>query len=118
LGKNFRFKAHVMACVQLRGRRLRRSLSQSARREETQVLNRVRITSIAAAMLLASPAFAGWPMDRGAQAEPIGDQRIIREIVVDGRLMEPSSGDAPANELRPIWVDQHNVFDRPYQQSW
>jgi hypothetical protein len=38
--------------------------------------------------------------------------------VVDGRLMEPSSGDAPANELRPIWVDQHNVFDRPYQQSW
>jgi hypothetical protein len=118
LGKNFRFKAHVMACFRLRGRRLRRSLSKSAHREETQVLNRVRFTPIAAAVLLASPAFAAWPLDRAAQAEQIADQRIIREIVVDGRLMEPSSGDAPANELRPIWVDQHNVFDRPYQHSW
>ena len=82
------------------------------------MLNRVRIISIAAAVLLASPAFAAWPLDRGARAEQIGDQRIIREIVVDGRLMEPNSDDAPANELRPIWVDQYNVFDRPYQHSW
>jgi hypothetical protein len=66
----------------------------------------------------ASPAFAAWPLDRAAQAEQIGDQRIIREIVVDGRAMGPGSDDAPANELRPIWVDQHNVFDRPHQHSW
>jgi hypothetical protein len=82
------------------------------------VLNRVRITSIAAAMLLASPAFAGWPMDRGGQAEPIGDQRIIREIVINGAVMEPSSDEAPANELRPSWIDQRSSLDRLYQHSW
>lgn len=82
------------------------------------MLNRIRITSIAAAVLLASPAFAAWPLDRAAQTEQIGDQRIIREIVVDGTPMEPSSDEAPANELRPSWLDQHSVFDRPYQHSW
>jgi hypothetical protein len=118
LGKNFRFKAHVMACFRLRGRRLRRSPNKSAHREETQVLNRVRFTPIAAAVLLASPAFAAWPLDRGAQVEPIGDQRIIREGVVDGAVMEPSSDEAPANELRPSWIDQRRVLDRSYQRSW
>jgi len=34
-------------------------------------------------------------LDRAAQAEQIGDQRIIREIVVDGTPMEPSSDEAP-----------------------
>jgi hypothetical protein len=82
------------------------------------VLNRVRFTPIAAAVLLASPAFAAWPLDRAAQAEQIGDQRIIREIVVDGRLMEPSSDDAPASELRPSWIDQRSVLDRSYRHSW
>jgi hypothetical protein len=82
------------------------------------MLKKLGIASIAAATLLVSPAFAAWPLGRGAQVESIADQRIIREVVVDGAVMEPNSGDAPANELRPIWVDQHNVFDRPYQHSW
>jgi hypothetical protein len=82
------------------------------------MLKKVCIASIAAATLLASPAFAAWPLDRGAQAEPIGDQRIIREIVVDGAVMEPSSDEATASELRPNWIDQRGVLDRPYQHSW
>ena len=82
------------------------------------MLNRIRTTSIAAAVLLASPAFAAWSLDRAAPVEQIGDQRIIREIVVDGTPMELSSDEAPANELRPSWLDQHSVFDRPYQHSW
>ena len=82
------------------------------------MLNRVRITSIAAAVLLASPAFAAWPLDQVAQVQPIGDQRIIREIVIDGGLIEAGSDEAAANELRPSWVDQRGVLDRPYQHSW
>jgi hypothetical protein len=82
------------------------------------MLNKVGIASIAAVTLLASPAFAAWPLDRGAQAEQIGDQRIIREIVIDGGLTEAGSDEAPANELRPSWVDQRSVLDRPYQHSW
>jgi hypothetical protein len=82
------------------------------------VLNRVRITSIAAGVLLASPAFAAWPLDRGVQAEPIGAQRMIRELVVDGAVMEPSSDEAPASELRSNWIDRSSVIDRPYQHSW
>jgi hypothetical protein len=38
--------------------------------------------------------------------------------VVDGAVMEPSSDEAPANELRPSWIDQRSVLDRPYQHSW
>ena len=79
---------------------------------------KVGIASIVAATLLASPAFAAWPLDRGAQAEQIGDQRIIREIVIDGAVMEPSSDVAPASELRPNWIDQRSVLDRSYQHSW
>ena len=82
------------------------------------MLKTARIASLAAAALLASPAFAAWPLDRAAQAEPIGDQRIIREIVVDGAVMEPSSDEAPASELRPSWVDQYRILDRPHQHSW
>jgi hypothetical protein len=83
------------------------------------MLKKVGIASIAAATLLASPAFvAAGPLDRAAQAEQIGDQRIIREIVVDGAVMEPSSDEAPASELRPSWVDQRRILDRPYQHSW
>jgi hypothetical protein len=81
------------------------------------MLKTARIASLAAAALLASPAFAAWPLDRAAQAEPIGDQRIIREIVIDGGLTEAGSDDAPANELRPSWVDHRSVLDRPYQHS-
>jgi hypothetical protein len=82
------------------------------------MLKTARIASLAAAALLASPAFAAWPLDRAAQAEPIGDQRIIREIVIDGGLIEAGSDEAPANELRPSWVEQRSVLDRPYQHSW
>lgn len=82
------------------------------------MLRKICIVSIAAATLLASPAFAAWPLDRAAQAEPISDQRIIREIVVDGAVMEASPDEAPANELRPSWIDQRSVRDRPYQHSW
>ncbi len=57
------------------------------------MLGKVRIMAIAAATLPASPAFAGWP--------------IIREIVVDGHLIETDSDDASANEPRPVpnWID-------------
>ena len=82
------------------------------------MLKKVCIASIAAATLLAVPAFAAWPLDRAAQAERIDDQRIIREIVIDGGLTEAGSDDAPANELRPSWVDHRSVLDRPYQHSW
>jgi hypothetical protein len=81
------------------------------------VLNKTRITSIAAAMLLASPAFAGWPLPEAAQAEQIGDQRIIREIAVDGALIEPGSDEAPANEMRPSWDDHSSALDRRHQHS-
>jgi hypothetical protein len=97
---------------------LRRPPNETAHREEKQMLKKLGIASIAATTLLASPAFAAWPLDRAAQAEQIGDQRIICEIVVDGAVMEPSSDAAPANELRPTWVDERSVFDRPYQHSW
>lgn len=72
------------------------------------MLNKVWITSIAAATLLASPAFAAWPFDQPAQAEQIEDQRIIREVVVNGGLIEADSDEAPANELRPVpnWLDK------------
>ena len=65
------------------------------------MLGKARIMAIAAATLLASPAFAGWPTDQAAQLDLVGGQRIIREIVVDGHLIETDSDDAPASELRP-----------------
>jgi hypothetical protein len=87
--------------------------------QENKVFNSVRIAWIAAAMVVASPAFAGWPADQPAQLDLIGGQRIIREIVVDGHLSETGSDDAPANELRPLpnWLDQSSVLDRP-QHTW
>jgi hypothetical protein len=38
---------------------------------------KVRIMALAAATLLASPAFAGWPLTQAAQTEPIDSQRAI-----------------------------------------
>ena len=61
------------------------------------MLGKVRIMAIAAATLLASPAFAGWPADQAAQLDLIGGQRIIREIVIDGHLIETGSDDVPAS---------------------
>ena len=83
------------------------------------MLGKVRIMAIAAAPLLASPAFAGWPADHPAQVDLLSGKRIIREIVVDGHLIETGSDDAPASELRPLpnsidgsgaldWVRRHS----------
>jgi hypothetical protein len=58
---------------------------------------KVRIMAIAAATLLASPAFAGWPLTQAAQTEPIDSQRVITEAVINGRL---GLDEAPASELR------------------
>jgi len=84
------------------------------------VLKKLRITSIAVATLLASPAFAGWSLAQPAQPEPIDDQRTIREVVVNGRLIEGVSDDSAANELRPVpsWVDRDNSIDSQPQRSW
>jgi hypothetical protein len=77
-----------------------------------KVLKKVGITSIVA--LLATPAFAGWSLVQPAQPEPIHGQRIIREVVVNGRLIEGVRDESPANELRPVpgWVDQSSALDR------
>jgi hypothetical protein len=39
------------------------------------MLGKVRIVAIAAATLLASPAFAGWPADQAAPLDLVGGQR-------------------------------------------
>jgi len=84
------------------------------------MLGKVRIMAIAAGTLLASPAFAGWPADQTAQVDLISGKRIIREIVVDGHLIETGSDDAPANELRPVpnWIDGSGALDRARQHSY
>jgi hypothetical protein len=78
------------------------------------MLENLRIAWIAAAIVVASPAFAGWPADQPAQLDLIGGQRIIREIVVDDHLTETDSDVAPANELRPAssWLNQGGSLDR------
>ena len=67
--------------------------------------DKLLITSIAAATLLASPAFAGPPL---TQMQAIDGERVITEAVVNGRLIDAESDAAPANELRlvPNWLDQ------------
>jgi hypothetical protein len=82
--------------------------------KENKMLKTIRIAWIAAAMAVASPAFAGWPADQPAQLDLIGGQHIIRETVVDGRLIEMGSDAAPANELRPVpsWLDQGGALNR------
>jgi hypothetical protein len=57
---------------------------------------KVRIMAIAAATLLAFPAFAGWPLTQAAQT----GQRVITEAVINGRLIEAGLDEAPASELR------------------
>ena len=84
------------------------------------MLGKARIMAIAAATLLASPAFAGWLADQPAQVDLISGQRIIRETVVDGHLIETGSDDAPANQLRPVpnWIDGSGGLDRAHQHSY
>jgi hypothetical protein len=84
------------------------------------MLGKAWIMAIAAATLLASPAFAGWPTDQAAQLDLVGGQRIIRELVVDGHLTETSSNDAPASELRPVsnWMDGSAALDPAREHSY
>jgi len=84
------------------------------------MLGKVRIMAIAAATLLASPAFGGSPPDQPAQLDLIADQHVIRELVIDGHLIETGSDDAPANELRPVqsWIDGGGALDRVRQHSY
>ena len=84
------------------------------------MLSKLRITAIAAATLFSSAAFAGWPADQPAQLDLIGDQHVIRELVVDGHLIETGSDDARANELRPVrsWIDGSGALDRARQHSY
>ena len=84
------------------------------------MLDKVRIMAIAAATLLASPAFAGGPADQSAQVALVGSQRIIRELVVDGHLIETGSDDAPASELRPVpnWIDGSGALDWARRHSY
>ena len=86
---------------------------------EMKVLGKVRITSIAAAALLASPAFAAPPFAQPVQVERIDDQRVITEVVVNGHLIE-GADEAPANELRPVpnWIDGSGARDRARQHSY
>jgi hypothetical protein len=95
--------------------RLARALSESKRCSK-----KIRIASIAAAAFLASPAFAGWSLAQPAQLEPIDGQRIIRDVVVNGRLIEGFSDGSTANDLRsvPSWIDESNALDRRPQPSW
>ena len=84
------------------------------------MLGKAWIMAIAAATLLASPAFAGSPADQAAQLDLVGGQRIIRELVVDGHLIETSSDDAPASELRPVpnWIDGSGALDWARRHSY
>jgi hypothetical protein len=84
------------------------------------MLGKLRIMAIAAAALLASPAFAGWPTDQAAQLDLISGERIIRELVVDGHLIETDSDDAPASEQRPVsdWMDGSAALDPARRHSY
>ena len=84
------------------------------------MLGKVPIIAIAAATLLASPAFASWPTDQAAQLDLVSGQRIIREVVVDGHLIETDSDDASASELVPVpdWIDGSGALDRARQHSY
>ena len=84
------------------------------------MLDKVRIMAIAAATLMASPAFAGGPADHSSQVDLVGSQRIIRELVVDGHLIETGSDDVPASELRPVpnWIDGSGALDPARRHSY
>jgi len=77
--------------------------------------DKLLILSIAAATLLASPAFASPPL---TQMQAIDGQRVITEAVVNGHLTDAESDAAPANELRlvPNWLDES--LDPPRQHTW
>ena len=120
LGEDSWFKAHAMAVSTMRPALRRPPNERLARCGKGKMLGKVRSMSIAAATLLASPAFAGWPLAQPAQIERIDPQRIIIEAVINGGLTEAGPDEAPANELRPVpsWIDQGSVLDRQPQHAW
>jgi hypothetical protein len=83
------------------------------------MFGKIWLTSMTAATLLASPAFAGWSSSRSAQIDVVG-QRIIREVVVNGGLIGAEADEPPPNELRPIpdWIDHGRTLDRRAQHLW
>jgi hypothetical protein len=72
------------------------------------MLGKARITAIAAATVLASPAFAASPFAQPAQGEQIDAQRIIREVVINGGLIESDSD----------WIDGGGALDRARRQPY
>jgi hypothetical protein len=122
-GEEFRLEARAMACFDYAASPCAGRLTRAHRLEKT-MLSQIRMISIAAAVLLTSPPFASGPLAHAAPAGQVGDQRIIREIVIDGRPIDAGSDEAPANELRPNWLDQSSALDREhinnswYQHAW
>jgi hypothetical protein len=88
--------------------------------QEETMLGQIWLTSMTAAMLLASPAFAGWPSAQPAQVNAVDGQRIIREVAINGGLIGADSDEPPANELRPLpdWIDHGGALDRRPQHLW
>jgi hypothetical protein len=87
------------------------------------MLGRMWLTSLTAATLLASSAFAAWPSAKPAQVDAVGGQRIIREVVINGGpigAFGAYSDEPPANELRPVqsWIDHGSALDRRPQHFW
>lgn len=82
------------------------------------MLGQLQIASFAAAALLASPAFAGWPLTQPGQIESIGGERVITEAVVNGHLTDTDADAAPASELRPMpdWLEE--APDARRQHIW
>jgi hypothetical protein len=76
--------------------------------------DKLLILSIAAATLLASPAFAGPPLTQSAQTQAINGQRVITEAVVNGRFFDAESDAPPANELLPNWLGESRDPLRQY----
>jgi hypothetical protein len=84
------------------------------------MFGKIWLTSMTAATLLASPAFAGWSSSQSAQIDAVDGQRIIREVVVNGGLIGAESDEPPPSELRPIpdWIDHGSALDRRAQHLW
>jgi len=84
------------------------------------MLGKIWLTSMTAATLLASPAFAGWPSGQRAQIDAGEGRAIIREVVVNGGLIGAESDEPPPNELRPVpsWIDHGSTLDRRAQHLW
>src|SRR5262249_33807567 len=115
----FGFESLAMACFALVRLACAGRLAKAL--QESKMLKKVPVTSSAAAALLVSPSFVGLSLAQPAQLEPIDSQRIISEVVVNGRLIEAGAGhEALANEVRlvPSWVNRSGALDPRPQHSW